>query len=377
MNITSAVGSGTQSVWIIATQPTTTVINNTTGTLTAGAVIEITEANTSVNVSGICFTSGSGTGDDVAFNYASGGAPILFHDCFFISTTDIDCIYSDTNRGVIWNCSFIALPFSEAQLAIHMKSCPSSSWTTASTMGTADTTGTNNMYIENCDFHGWLNATDMDDCSRSVIRYCLFNNAAFGTHGADTSNFGVRHYEIYNNVFIYNGFSNGQTLNLNWWCYLRGGTGVITGNTMPHISSQDYGSKTDINMTTMNLQRNAGPNPCWGAGSGSSGNSYPAPRQVGYGRVTGSAGNDSITYKGDSEPLYIWNNTGGYLAGTTDFGGTACTNPDTTADYVVLGRDYINNGTAKPGYTEYAYPHPLRSGGSLPAQPGPLNVNSP
>ncbi|HEY1793805.1 MAG TPA: hypothetical protein VGG34_12880 [Opitutaceae bacterium] len=380
LNVTASLGSSTQSVWIIATQPHTTLVNDTTGNTTSGALFELNEAtNGSVDLSGLCFTGGTGTADDVVLNYTSGGSPVLVHDCLFLSTTNVDCIFSDTNRGVIWNCSFAALPFSEAQLAVHMKGCPASSWTSPSTMGTADTSGTNNLYIEDCDFHGWLNATDMDDCSRSVVRHCLFNNAGFGTHGADTSTYGVRHFEIYDNTFVFNGFTNGQTLNLNWWCYLRGGTGVITGNVMPHISSQDYGSKADINMTVMNLQRNAGPNPCWGAGHGATGNSYPAPRQVGMGYVNGNAGNDSVTYKGDSEPLYIWNNTGGYQVGTTDYGGTQCSNPDATADYIISGRDYFNNNTPKPGYQEYTYPHPLRPGqtGILPTQPGTLNATSP
>jgi hypothetical protein len=83
--------------------------------------------------------------------------------------------------------------------------------------------------------------------------------------------------------------------------------------------SQDYGSKTDVNMTVMNLRRSAGPNPCWGAGV--PGVQYPCPRQVGMGHVTGKGvdgtgrSNDSITYVGDSEPRYIWNNRGSYTAG--------------------------------------------------------------
>jgi PKD repeat protein len=365
MNIASTGGSGTQALWIISTLASTTITHSAPGVL-----LTLTEATSrSVQVGGIRFVTGTGTGDYAVFKYTSGGQPILVHDCYFESTSALDCIYSESNRGVIWNCSFAAFPFSMAQLAIHMKNCPTTSWTTASTMGSADTTGTENLYVEDCDFHAWLNCTDFDDSSRVVVRNCLMNNAGCGTHGADTSTYGVRHYEFYNNLFVFNAYNNGQTFNLNWWFFLRGGTGVIASNTLPAISSTDYGTKQGVNMIVMNLQRNAGPNPCWGAGSGLTGAQYPAPRQVGMGRVTGTAGNDSITYKGDSEPLYIWGNTSGYSVGTSDYGGTECSNPDSSADYIVAGRDYFNNGTAKPGWVAYTYPHPLRNSASTGNQP--------
>jgi hypothetical protein len=202
---------------------------------------------------------------------------------------------------------------------------------------------------------------NFDNNSRTVVRHCTFNNAGIGSHGADTSDYGVRHYEVYNNTFIFNGYNNGQTFNLNWWFFLRGGTGVIMSNSLPAIISTDYGTKGELNMTVMNLQRDAGPNPCWGSGSGATGWDYPAPRQVGMGYVTGAAGNDSVTYKGDSEPLYLWGNSDSPTTFLSDYGGSDCASPDKTSNYLVAGRDYFDNGTAKPGYVPYTYPHPLRS----------------
>lgn len=156
---------------------------------------------------------------------------------------------------------------------------------------------------------------------------------------------------------------------------MRGGTFVVTDCIIPVISSQDYGNKPSFNLTVMNLQRNGGPNPCWGHGT-TNGANYPAPRQVGMGRVTGAAGNDSITYKGDSEPIYIWNITGPTpLVGISNYGGTGCTSPDTSANYIRSGRDYFV-GTPKPGYVKYTYPHPLR-GGSPPGAPQNLHTTTP
>ena len=63
----------------------------------------------------------------------------------------------------------------------------------------------------------------------------------------------------------------------------------------------------------------------------SGGAQYPCPRQVGMGRVTGTGADglgrthDSITYVGDSEPVYIWNITGTAGVGITGFGPNGCT----------------------------------------------------
>ena len=336
----------------------------------ATPLFSLSEAAThSVELSDIKIAAGGGTGAGITIA-RNNGKPILVHDCWIESGSNSEnALYSNANQGVVWNCSFDSSPFSMAPLAIHMKDCSTDSWTKPSTMGMADTSGTNNFYVEDCDFHAWLNATDFDDNARSVTRHCLFNNAAVGTHGADTSFYGQRHFEVYDCEFVFNGYSDGTTFNLNWWFFLRGGTGVITDNVMPNISSQDYANKKGVNMIVMNLQRNAGEHGCWGANI--PGIQYPAPRQVGMGRVTGAAGNDKYTYTGDSEPLYIWNCTGGFSVGVSDYGGNECTNPDSVVDYIIAGRDYFNDGTPKPGYTKYTYPHPLRSSTPSGEQPPP------
>jgi hypothetical protein len=256
-------------------------------------------------------------------------------------------------------------------LAVHLTPYDETAWSTPSYFGASDTNGSHNFYVETSDFHAYLNATDNDEGARSVFRYNLFNNAGFGTHGADGSPLGQRYFEYYNNVGNYNGYGDLTTFNMNWWFFIRGGTFVIYNNQLPAIDSQDY-SHNDMNMTVMNLQRNIGPNACWGAGT-SGGARYHAPRQVGLGYVTGNgvAGNGQHTYSsaaygyssteyvGDSEPGYVWGNSRGLTTAITDYGGSECSNPDTSQNYIVAGRDYINNGTSKPGWSPYVYPHPL------------------
>ncbi len=372
MNITATTGSGSTHRWIFATASSTILVNNSATPMFA--VTEDTAFDT--NLSGFKIQVGTGAGDGVDFNYTSGGKAIVLQNCWIQQSATGDSVLLHTNRGVISNCSFDSATFSLAPLAIHCKGAPDA-WTQASFWGTADTTGQNNYYVETSDFEAYLNAADNDDNCRAVFRYNLQNNAGYGTHGADTSNYGQRYFEAYNNVGLYNGYSDGTTFNMNWWFFVRGGSYVVHDNTYPALVSTDYGTKADVLMIAMNLQRNAGPNPCWGAG-GTAGQYYYVPRQVGMGRVTGAGttaypadgvngSTDSITYVGDSEPAYIWNNSRQPLGNTQDedYGlgiGGSCPGsptPDSTSNYVVAARDYFNTSTAKPGYTPYQYPHPL------------------
>lgn len=355
INSTTTGGSGSQKLWIISTQPKTTIVHNAG----SGAVLSLDESTAGrIDVSGIQWKWGGGSGDMVEMNRVNNGIGINVHDCWFRSGQS-DCIDSDTLHGVVWECSFDSSPFSMAPLAVHLKDCPTNAWQKLSFMGTNDVAQTNNFYVENCDFHAWLNAADNDDSGRLVWRRNLMNNAGMGTHGADTSNYGQRHFEAYDCTFVFNGYADGTTFNLNWWFFIRGGTGVITDNIMPNIDSTDYGDKLEVNMIVMNLQRAGGPHPCYTANAAIS---YPCPRQVGVGRVTGLGTYDSITYNGDTEALYVWNNGTTYGVSTTDYGGSDCNNPHTSAQYVVHARDFFTNGTAKPDYMKSTWPNTNRTG---------------
>ncbi len=378
MNITSTGGSGSTHRWLVATVPQTVLVNNS-----GSAMFAVTEdASFHTNLSGFKIAQGTGGGDGVTFN-SGGGQAILLHDCW-IEQSNSDSVWTGVSRGVVWNCSFDSSPFSRAPLAIHLQPFDTTAWTTTSFWGMLDTDGQHSFYVEKCDFHAYLNAVDNDEAARSVFRYSVFDNAGFGTHGADTGPYGQRYFEYYNNTGVFNGYSDGSTFPLNWWFFVRGGTYVIHDNNLPLINSEDYPNKADVNMTVMNLQRDAGPNPCWGAGT-SGGADFYAPRQVGMGNVTGKghdglgSSNDSVTYVGDSEPGYIWNNSRIPLGNISisDYGPgntNSCSGStyDTSSNYIVLNRDYFNSSTPKLGYTPYTYPHPLTLGqnsGSPPAPP--------
>jgi hypothetical protein len=390
MNITSkggACGSNSNGQglsncrrWQIATPATTTIINNST----SNPLFTITE-DTSVHtaISGIYFAPGTNQSHIIYVQPNAGaGVAVLVHDNRFTanpnnpggSDSNRDIINLTTNSGVIWNNTFDCTQFNVAAVGgvTTKEESDNGSWESVAKWGALDTTGQTAIYVETNDFHAFGFATANDDNGRMVVRHNFYDNSGMmGTHGADTSPFGQRYFELYGNVGIFQANTDGTTFNMNNWGYIRGGTGIIYNNTMPPLQSEDYGSKDDFDLTVQNLQRNEGPDPCWGAGT-TNGADYHAPRQVGFGYVTG-AGKDGLgrtrdanAYVGDLEPVYIWGNSRAPLnTGTPDYGlgnSDSCTgSTDTDAHYVVSGRDWYPN-TAKPSYTPYTYPHPLTAG---------------
>src|SRR5438309_882819 len=171
MNITSTGGIGTYGAWYIATEPLTT-INYTTP---SGAAFSITPSNGNVELSGIEFICPGPGGYAMLLNDAF-PSETLIHDCWFKSTTaHAVIIRAATNSVVIYQCSFDS-PFSvvEAIMVKWENAAGNTSWTTVDTLGNRDSNGNKNFYIEDCDFHYFLNATNFDSNSRVVTRHCTF-----------------------------------------------------------------------------------------------------------------------------------------------------------------------------------------------------------
>src|SRR5437773_2102550 len=372
LNVTSIAGSGTWTFWWIATQPATTIINNYNNGATPLLQINQNQIG-SPEITGIKFYN-SPTSSSTTINLRADayfGPKTLIHDCWFQADSASDAILARTNRALIWNCSFDDR-FSQAALGLQLKwedLTGSPSWSTDSTMGMDDTNGATNFYIEDCDFHAYLNATDFDSASRVVFRHNILDNSGMGSHGADTGPIGMRHVELYNNELIFDNFGDcdgSVTLNVNWFFWQRGGTSVITDNVLPAISSCSWGNKSNIAFSVLNIRRNTGCYPCW--------TQYPAPHQVGQGYGAGAVFHpwtcveipDQPNYYIFLEPVYIWNNsgTGGNNTRLNSDPDDPCGNNQQVSNYVQVGRDYIVG--AKSGYTKFTYPHPLRGGNPSP-----------
>jgi hypothetical protein len=307
----------------------------------------------------------SGLAFQLGIGHTAGGKPVLVHDCYF-SGNGNHMVYTvswGTNGGVIWNCTFDSLfTFATGIEFEYINGI----WESPSTMGTADTTGTANTYVEDCTFlNGWIAGMDFADNARTVIRHNTFKDTAIYCHGQDSSPFGPRHYEIYNNTFIYDGSPSPYPLNLQDWVTLRGATGVIFGNTFPDIPGHDV----SVLMFIYGLFQS----PCY--------TQYPVPRQIGQTWVgTGGYSYPQLPSDGTgygTDPLYLWNNnqgSGGTVA-APDQETDGCGNNEQISNFIVLGRDYVMN--SKPGYQPYPYPHPLRSSAGPAPTPSPTPTPTP
>ena len=228
------------------------------------------------------------------------------------------------------------------------------------------------VYIEDCTITGkgvaGYGVTDSTQGGRFVLRYSVINDEMAATHGTESQRYrGVRSYEIYNNTFV-----NHNTI---MFCavYLRGGTGVIWGNTFSGGGGQT-GYKNAINTDNYRSWNTWQP---WGLCNGSNPwdqnsqtDGYAALDQVGRGIALDQIRGDTPVNqrtgnaawpRNQLEPVYVWRNTwvpipnnpGYYIANNRSV--------------VQAGRDIIDNGnTPMPGYTSYTYPHPLVTGGGTP-----------
>jgi hypothetical protein len=252
-------------------------------------------------------------------------------------------------------------------------------WASTNVWGSGDTTGEGFLYIEG---NTILNAgVDADDNARVVFRYNNITNNSVFTHGADTSTYGGRIMDIYNNVWNYIGSGPGSGIDLDGGCMgtanvedfilLRGGTALVHHNTIPDLGSYETG-KVSIYFLVQQVRQNSGSFACWNS-LNYGGAGWPVPHQPGWGWITGSVNPGSkigmpTGYTQDQEPIYFWGNTGGGnydSPGVHDYPPNDCgAGADTASNYVQHLREFYVNAdsqttTFAAKYTPYACPHPL------------------
>jgi hypothetical protein len=287
------------------------------------------------------------------------GGILLVHDCTIETNSTIaKGIRLYQNGALIWNCTFKSDPNAYADpIAIQDGA---DTYRSVSTMGSLDTSGTANCYVEDSTFNniGYGYSLDISGGGRFVIRHCTFTNSYIGSHGQESDPYGMRHAEVYDCTFSVNDQDQGRTQAAIW---IRGGTWVIFNNTwaIPGKSPISFEVKAVRRQTLLGCPT-----------------VYPIPRQVGQGW---SGGQGSYSYpqyppNGDgyiTDPVYIWNNTGDQNIYMNSAEPDACGNNLTTAQFMQKNRDYFLS--KKPNYEPYPYPHPLRTGGG----PGPTPSPSP
>jgi len=284
-----------------------------------------------VGLSGIRFNEGTGTGAHLSVG-GSGSKVALINDLFF-EVKDrywpVDQVVDwSAQGGVLWNIHFEGIAAAAADgvgpqggsFYIGHQPRP---WYTASTMGSFDTNGDVNLYLEDSSCSNVGQFPDVDENGRAVFRHNTLDGCTGGTHGY-TSAWGGRFIEYYNNVFSVTSSMRNIAGRYVW---LRGGTVLFTDNTVNNAANPSaYGSPVLLSI-----------------GDTTAPGTYPMSRQPGWGH------DGSIDV---SDPIYIWGNTG-TRAGAYGFANG-------WDSIVKLNRDiYVNSGP-KPGYSKYTYPHPAR-----------------
>lgn len=336
-------------------------VGQTKITLTGNNTITKQAAGT-IRVSGFSFSkSGGGNGSK---GWTIGGSwqntePVVIQDnAFTISNSGLFSL--NVAGGVIIAGNSFTGEQDDSFIQPKDSQDSGNSWGTADTMGSKDTTGKRNHYIENNTFYGGANqGIDCDDSTRCVYRYNTLTYSSFNSHGLATSSQGVRHFEVYNNTWKHDGGTS-QIANQNWAVWIRGGTGVIFNNQIANLAGSYWGNKAELHFSIRGAEDARPQGSCENV-------KYPVPRQLGQNY-------DGTKYFTD--PIYIWGNTGTVAIQDGWRWGNPCGHNWET--YFKWGRDAVN-GSSKPGYTPYTYPHPLTqtTGSTTGPTTGPTNEMQP
>jgi hypothetical protein len=345
-----------------------TIITSAIDVEAGQALFDVTSTG-AVRISGL--TCVGGPGDEQGFiQITSAGFRVDHCDFTNLTNRGVKAYSTATSWGVIHHCSFNKLSGSPQGVSIF--GTGDAEWNRPLALGTQD-----GVYIEDCVFNWPIPADtviDMYNGARAVFRYNTVNNAAVGCHGLDSGGYrSALKWEIYENVFNSN-------VSIARIFHFRGGTGVVFNNVVTATSTSTKIQLTCYRATGTCIFSEYVP---WGSVTGSNpydgntdGYGYPALDQIGAAPPTDppcirDCGPPAQGYsvQGHS-PAYAWGNTISLNGAPpvemrmalTIYSGTcypSCTPGDScVANLIQHGRDFVN-GTQKPGYTPYVYPHPL------------------
>lgn len=217
--------------------------------------------------------------------------------------------------------------------------------------------GTDNaVFVEDNTFDGWNrllnNVVDSNYGGRYVFRYNHGTNLNHGpiTHSVQGNHRASRSFEMYHNTLS----TNAAVFTSIW---PRGGSGVIFNNTItgPYTFPIAFDNVRSVSPGGCN-----GSSP-WDGNANPPGNGWPCRDQMGRGKDLSLWTTASPYPKQESEPVYLWGNThNGAPAKVTVINCASTIVAGGSCAHLQTGRDFIE-GTPKPGYTPFTYPHPLRS----------------
>ncbi len=238
-----------------------------------------------------------------------------------------------------------------------------SSWASPSSLGTSNAVFVEDNAFTNNQSDGYHQyATDGWNGGRVVYRYNTFTACTLANHGTDSGGRerSQRHFEVYNNTWIWNMQGGNNFASLIGY---RGGSGVVFNNTATITNGT-------IN-TFIDFQYYRAGQSWWPFGKCPSAWDFSSTRcldQTGNGQgamISGDTPSPATWPNQAVEPAYIWNNK---------INGVVSNASSNVPNVVIANRDFFNQ--VKPGYTPYAYPHPLASGTTVndPPPGAPVGV---
>ena len=222
--------------------------------------------------------------------------------------------------------------------------------------------GTNNaVFVEDCVFTktAFGNAIDAEYGGKYVFRHNILNDVYIEAHSIQGNDRAARSWEIYDNAF------NQSKQSIYVPIRLRGGTGVVFNNTFTGtFDLLAIGLDNVRSCTTEAVSGLCDGSSVWdGNQAGQAG--YPCRDQIGRSTDSWLWTASNLYPPQQLDPAYEWNNYRGSTQ--VNFASIQCAQ---SQGHIQENRDFYN-GTAKPGYTPYIYPHPLavvEKGGVGPAR---------
>lgn len=268
-------------------------------------------------------------------------------------------VYDGGGYGLIDHISVDGDTSSKGSVLIHHTTWGGSdygdaSWAEQLYWGTEKAIYVEDSTFTNRDANVVANIIDCLNGGRFVFRHNALTGVNLTSHGTDSGQRtrACRSQEVYSNTYS---FSAAYAVDFMTW--VRGGTGTIYSNTVTVPGGCNQMTKGD------NLRDGSSFTP-WGICDGSSmydqnsggGTGYRCVDQPGAGTSNDLGGTTTPPngWVGNAvDPFYVWGNT---------ITGSCSNNSVGSTTHVQSGRDYFNNGTTRPGYAAYTYPHPLQAG---------------
>jgi hypothetical protein len=280
----------------------------------------------------------------------------------FRSVNNSSLAFGGRVTGVVDHCSF-DLRSEQGILLYHDEwdggAFGDSSWASPSTMGTDQA-----LFVEDCDFIDRAATGAGAVVALGGARVVVRNNLVVsdGVYGVGTDSSGrfrsVRHLEVYGNRFT----TQSQFTAIE----LGGGTGVVFDNSFEGAFQQPIRLTVGRALSANSVFGRCNGSSAYDQNAGASG--YACLDQVGRGEgelLSGfSPALPGAWPRQVLDPVYLWRNS-------TDAGVPLIT--VVTPSVIRLGTDYLD-GTPRPRYQPFAYPHPLTTTALADAGPGPRDA---